>query len=146
MIAERLVTCREYPFGYFGTAVNVMRPIDKDLRLHNRNQPILLADDCVPGQAIGVLIDRQLGRFGRADLQHGSPLGKTGPNLVELGAALAEAVVALGGGLAVGPRQLDGTLVDPDARKDPTLLQDLDEWLSISSLLVEGLLKEDDTA
>ena len=54
--------------------------------------------------------------------------------------------MALSGGLLVGASNLNGALVDLDAREDASLLEDIDKGLAILGLLVEGLLKEDHTA
>ena len=53
--------------------------------------------------------------------------------------------MALGGGLLVGASNLNGTLVDLDAREDTSLLKNINEGLAVLGLLVEGLLKEDHT-
>jgi hypothetical protein len=49
------------------------------------------------------------------------------------------------GGLAIGSSNLNGTLVDLNTRQDTSLIQHINKGLPILGLLVEGLLKEDDT-
>ena len=53
--------------------------------------------------------------------------------------------MALGGGLLVSASNLNGALVDLDARENASLLEDIDEGLAILGLLVQGLLEEDHT-
>jgi hypothetical protein len=120
-----------------------MWPINKDLRLNNRHQTILLADDGVTSKTLSIQVDGKLRWLVGADIEDSTPLGKAGTSLVVLGAALAKVIMALGGGLLVGASNLNGALVDLDAREDASLLEDIDEWLAILGLLVKGLLKED---
>lgn len=54
--------------------------------------------------------------------------------------------MALGGGLLISANNLNGALVNLDAREDASLLEDIDKRLAILGLLVEGLLEEDHTA
>ena len=54
--------------------------------------------------------------------------------------------MALGGGLLVGASNLNGALVNLDAREHTSLIEDIDEGLAILGFLVEGFLEEDHTA
>lgn len=55
-------------------------------------------------------------------------------------------LLTLGGGLAVGSGQRDNTFVDLDAYHHASLFEVLGEGLAIISLLVHGLVEEDDAA
>jgi len=54
--------------------------------------------------------------------------------------------MALCGGLLVSASNLNGALVNLDAREHTSLIEDIDEGLAILGFLVEGLLEEDHTA
>lgn len=54
VVVERLVASSEHPLCNIGTPFDVMWSINKDLRLYNWDQAILLADDCVAGQPISI--------------------------------------------------------------------------------------------
>jgi hypothetical protein len=123
-----------------------MRSINKDLRLNNGHQTVLLADDGIASKTLGVLVNGKLRWLVGADLEDGTPFGKAGSSLVVLGAALAKVVMTLGGGLLVGSSELDNTLVHLDAREDIGLLEHVDEGLAGLGALVEGLLEEDHAA
>jgi hypothetical protein len=146
VLVESLVAGSKHQLSDISTALNVMRSINKDLRLNNGHQTVLLADDGVASQTLGIQVNGQLGWLIRANLENSTPLGKAGTSLVVLGAALSKVIMALGGGLLVGANNLNGTLVDLDAGEDTTLLEDINKGLAILGLLVEGLLKEDHTA
>lgn len=92
-----------------------MGAINEDLGLNNGYKPILLANDGISGQALGIGIDRKLRRLVWPNLKHSTPLGETGTGLVVLGAPLAKVIVSLCGGLTVGSGKLDGALVDLDS-------------------------------
>ena len=145
VLVEGLIAGSKDHLRDIGTALNVMWPIDEDLRLHNRHQTVLLADDGIASKTLSVQVNGELRWLIGADLEDSTPLGKAGSSLVVLGAALAEVIMALGGGLLVGANNLNGALVDLDAREDASLLEDINEGLAILGLLVEGLLKEDHT-
>jgi len=145
VLVECLVASSKHPLGHFSTPVNVMGSINEDLWLHNGDKPILLADNGISCQALGIEINRELRGLICADLEDSTPLGKAGTSFIVLGAPLAKVIMALGGGLTIGASKLNGALVNLDARKDSSLLEDIHKGLSSSSLLVEGLLKEDDT-
>jgi hypothetical protein len=146
VLVESLVAGSKDHLGDVSTALNVMRSIDKDLRLNNGHQTILLADDGVASKTLGVQVNGQLRWLVRANLEDSTPLGKAGASLIVLGAALGKVIMALGGGLLVGANNLDGTLVHLDAREHTALLEDIDKGLAVLGLLVEGLLEEDHTA
>lgn len=144
MLIESLVDGRQHGLGGGGAPVDVMGAVGEDLRLDNGDEAVLLADDGIAGQALGVELDAQLRRLGGADLEDGAPLGEAGAGLVVLLAAGGEGVEALGGGLAGGAGDVDGALVDLDAGEDAVVVEDVDEGLAVGGLLVEGLLEEDD--
>lgn len=146
VIVERLVAGREHALCHVSAAIDVVVTINEDLWLDDRDQAVLLADDGVASQSIGVLVDRELTGLGGADLQDGAPLGKASSGSVVLLAALRKAIESLSGGLAIGPGELDGALVDLDAGEHTALLEDFDEGLAVGSLLEEGLLEEDGAA
>mmetsp|Transcript_6120 Transcript_6120/g.15799 ORF Transcript_6120/g.15799 Transcript_6120/m.15799 type:complete len:316 (-) Transcript_6120:339-1286(-) len=146
VVVEGLVAGGDDALRDGGTHVNAVRPVGQDLRLHDRHQPVLLADRCVARQANRVLVDRQLTRFIRPDLEHRAPLGKARASLVVLGASVAEAVQTRGLRLAVGAGQLDHALVDLDPRDDAALLQQLHHRGAVGSLLEQSLLEQDDAA
>jgi len=145
VLVESLVAGSKDHLSDVSAALNVMRAIDEDLRLHNRNQTILLADDGIASKTLSIQVNGKLRWLVGANLEDSTPLGKAGTGLVVLGTALAKVIMALGGGLLVGASDLDGTLVDLDAREDTSLLKNINEGLAVLGLLVEGLLKEDHT-
>lgn len=143
MVVQGLVDRSEHGFGDCSALLDIVRPISEHLRLNNRDEPVLLAYDRVPGQPLGVVLDGELGWLGGPDLQDSTPLGEPGTDLVVLGAAGTEGVKPLGGGLPIGARELDDALVNLDTRDHAILLEDLDEGLPGRGLLVQGLLEED---
>jgi hypothetical protein len=145
VLVESLVAGSKDHLRDISTALNVMRAIDKDLRLHNRHETILLADDGITSKTLSIEVNGKLRRLIGADLEDSTPLGEAGTSLVVLGAALAKVIMALGGGLLVCASDLNGALVDLDAGEDTSLLEDIDEGLAILGLLVQGLLKENHT-
>ncbi|KAF7024954.1 hypothetical protein CFC21_037212 [Triticum aestivum] len=60
LVVEGLVAGSKDDLSHVSTAVNVMRSINKDLRLNNGHQPILLADDGIASQTLSVLVDGEL--------------------------------------------------------------------------------------
>lgn len=144
LIIECLVNRRQHRLSRGSAFLDIVASVGEDLRLHDGDEPILLTNYRVTSQPLSILLDAQLRRLRGANLEHGAPLGETGASLVELGAARAEGVEALGGGLAVGAGQIDGALVDLDAWEDVVLGEDVDEGLAVGGFLVEGFLEEDD--
>jgi hypothetical protein len=111
VVAERLVHGGEDALGDGGAGLDVVGAINEDLGLDDGDQPVLLADYRVPCEPLGVQPDGELGGLAAgADLEHGAPLGEARAGLVVLGAARAQGVVSLGGGLAVGAGDLDDAL------------------------------------
>ena len=146
VVVERLVHGGQHLLCDGSTDLDAVGPVDEDLRLDDGYEAVLLANDGVPGEAVGVLGDGEEGGLGGPDLEDGAPLGEAGAGLVVLSAALAQVVEALRGGLAIGASELDGTLVDLDAREHVTLIQHVHEGLAGGGLLVESFLEEDDAA
>ena len=145
VVVERLVDGGEDALGDGGAGLDVVGAVGEDLGLDDGDEAVLLADERVPGEALGVLLDGELGRLaGGADLEHGPPLGEAGTGLVVLGAARAQGVEALGGGLAVGAGDVHGALVHLDPRHDAAGLEHVDERRAGGRALVERLLEEDD--
>jgi hypothetical protein len=145
VVVERLVDGGEDALGGGGAGLDVVPAVGEDLGLDDGDEPVLLADQRVPREPLGVLLDGELGRLpGGADLEHGAPLGEARAGLVVLGAARAQGVVPLGGGLAVGARDLDGALVHLDPRDHAAGDEQVHERLPVGGLLVQGLLEEDD--
>ena len=75
-----------------------------------------------------------------------APLGEAGTERVVLGEALAQAVEALGDGLAVGAGQRLGAEVDLDAGDDALALEQLHQRRAVGGVLADGLVEEDDAA
>lgn len=144
VIIQCLVNSSKHSFSDGSTFDNVMSPIGQNLGLHDRHQPILLANDRIPSQPLRVLLDRQFRRLVRSDFQHRAPLGESRAGLVVLLAPRSEGIEALRGGFAVGAGQFDDAFVDLDAGNDAVLLEDFDERLPGGGLLVQSLLEEDD--
>ena len=146
VVAERLVDGGEDALGGGGAGLDVVPAVGEDLGLDDGDEPVLLAEQRVPREPLGVLPDGELGRLpGGADLEHGAPLGEARAGLVVLGAARAQGVVPLGGGLAVGARDLDGALVHLDPRDHAAGDEQVHERRPVGGLLVQGLLEEDHT-
>jgi len=145
MLVESLVAGSKDHLSDVSAALNVMRAIDEDLWLHNRNQTILLADDGIASKTLSIQVNGKLRWLVGANLEDSTPLGKAGTGLVVLGTALAKVIMALGGGLLVSASNLNGALVDLDARENASLIEDINEGLAILGLLVQGLLEEDHT-
>ena len=55
-----LVDSDEDPFRDLLTPLNGVGTITQDLGFNNGHQTIRLADHCIPGQSVRVLLDRQL--------------------------------------------------------------------------------------
>jgi hypothetical protein len=147
VVAERLVEGGEDALRGGGAGPDVVAAVGEYLGLHDGHQPVLLADERVPREALDVLPDGELGGLPLprgADLEHGAPLGKARAGLVVLGAACAQGVEALRGGLAVGARDLHGALVDLDPRDHSARDEHVHERLPVGGLLVQRLLEEDD--
>jgi hypothetical protein len=80
-----------------------------------------------------------------SDLKHGAPLGKSGTGFVVLLASVAETIETSSSTLILGSWQCDDALVDLDTWDDSLSLEEVNERGSVSCLLVQGLLKEDDS-
>jgi hypothetical protein len=144
VVVERLVDGGEDALRDGGAGLDVVAAVGEDLGLDDGHEPELLADERVPREALGVLPDGELGGLRGADLEHGAPLGEARAGLVVLGAARAQGVEALRGGLAVGARDLDGALVDLDPRDGAAGADHVHERRPVGGLLVQRLLEEDD--
>lgn len=145
LIIQGLVDCSKHLLSHRCASLDIVAPVGKNLGLHNRRKSILLAYDCVPCQSLSILLDRQLRRLRRPDLQHGPPLREAGTSLVVLGAPGAEGVEALCGRLSIRASQVDGSLVDLDTWEHVVFGEDIDEGLTVGGLLVESLLEEYDS-
>jgi len=60
VLVESLVAGSKDHFSDICAALNVMRAIDKDLRLHDRHQTILLADDGIASKTLSVQVNGKL--------------------------------------------------------------------------------------
>lgn len=145
LVGERLVAgVPDLLGGGLGRA-DVVLAVHQDLRLHDRDEAILLAGGGVAGEAVGILADGLLGRGGLAvrDLEHRAPLSEASAELVVLGAARAEAVEAGAVGLAVGTGERLDALVDLDADDDVLVGQELGERDLLLGGLADGLIEDD---
>ena len=71
MIGERLVDGGEDAPRDGGAGLDVVAGVGEDLGLDNGHEPVPLADQRVPREALGVLSDGELGGLHRgADLEH----------------------------------------------------------------------------
>jgi hypothetical protein len=69
VVVERLVDGGEDALGGGGAGVDVVPAVGEDLGLDDGDEAVLLADQRVPGEALGVQLDRELGRLaGGTDL------------------------------------------------------------------------------
>ncbi|CAM0884206.1 unnamed protein product [Alopecurus aequalis] len=60
LVVEGLVAGSKDHLSHVGTAVDVMRTINKDLRLNNGHQTVLLANDGVASKTLSVLLNGEL--------------------------------------------------------------------------------------
>ena len=100
-----------------------MAAVHQHFRLDDRHDVVLLAERRVARQRVRVRLDGERGRNAVADVDDRAPLGEARAELVVLDEALAQAIQALGDGLAreAGERLRAG--VDLDARDDAVLRQ-----------------------
>lgn len=146
VVVQRLVDGGEDTLRGGGAGPDVVDAAGEDLGLQDGDQPVLLADRRVPGEPLRVLPDGELRRRagGGVDLEHGAPLGEPGAALVVPGAARAQAVEALRGGLAARAGDLDEPRVRLDARHHAAAGEQVHERPAVGGLLVQGLLVKDD--
>src|SRR4051812_33765919 len=87
-----------------------------------------------------------LARDALADRDDTAPLGEARTELAVLLEPPAQAVEALGDGLAFGERQGLRALVDLDAGDDALRLEQLGEGRSVGARLADRLVEQDDAA
>lgn len=145
VVKHRLHDGTEHTLGYSSASLNVMISVSENLWLNDWHQAVVLANGSVSGQRVSSLVDGQLGWSPVANLEHGSPLGKAAPLLVEGLCAGCQAVQTLRGRLVIGAAQNDQTLVEFDASVDVSRTEQLNEVLALGRSLVNRLLKHDHT-
>lgn len=146
VVVECLVARGEDPLRDLGAAVDVVGAVDQDLRLDDGYKAVLLADNGVASEAACVGVNGELGGLVGTDIENAAPFGEAGAGIVVLGTALAEIVVALSGGLAVGAGELDGAFIDFDAGENAGVGEYVNEGLAVGRFLVQGFFEEDDAA
>ena len=167
VVAERLVDGGEHLLGHVLASLERVVAVGQDLRLNDGHQTVLhvpkmtyyrmnessqviekrcylLAADGVASEHVGVLENGERRGLLVGDAESAAPLGEVGAVALVLGAALVEAVEALGGRLVDGAGQVDGALVDLDAGHDASLLEQLGKRCSVVALLVQCLLEQND--
>lgn len=132
--------------GDAGAGLDVVAAVGEDLWLNDWHKTVILADRAVASKGVGSLVDGELTWESGTDLEDGSPLGEPASLLVESLGSGGETVETLGGALLVGSSKNDESLIELDTGVDASLTEKSDKVLSISGLLVDGLLEHDDTA
>lgn len=148
VVREGLVHGSEDALGGGGGHLDGEVAVHEHLGLDDGDKAVSLADGGVSGKGLGILVDGHKGGSGAdgvLDVEHGSPLGEASALLVVLGAAGVKVVHALSDGLAVGTVEGLHTLVDLDTGNDALGLEDVNEGGAVVSVLVQGLLEQDDT-
>jgi len=130
--------------GDTGTLVDVVVAVGEDLGLDDGHKTVILADGSVAGEGVGGLANGELRGASISNLEDGSPLGKAAALGVEGGSAGSQAVETLSGALVPGATKDDEALVELDTGMNATGAEELNEVLSASGSLVDGLLVHDD--
>src|SRR5207302_2758260 len=105
--------------------------------------PLFLAQRGVSRERVRIGLDA-VGRWDPvADRDDRAPLAEDRTEVAVFDEALAEVVEPLGDDLGRGEGQGLGPDVRLDARKDPLILEDLDQWRPIRRLLADRLVVED---
>lgn len=146
VVVECLVARGKDPLCDLGAAVDIVRAVHEDLRLDDGDEAVLLADDGIASEAVRVGVDGELGWLVGSDCKNGSPFREAGAGFVVFGAALAEIVMTLSGGLAVGAGELNGSFINLDAGENAAFGKNFNEGFAFSGFLVEGFFEEDDAA
>lgn len=129
----------------FSADLNVVVTVSKDLGFNDGNKTIVLADATVSGKTVSDVLDGNLRWSAVTNLANSSPLGESAAFFVVLLASLGKSIKTLGGLLVLGTTDDNKTLVDLNTGMDTTTSKELNKVLSVSSLLVKGLLEHDDT-
>ena len=114
--------------------------------LHDRHDVLFLAERGIARQCVCIGFDGKARRYAITNIDHRAPLGKARPELVVLDHPLAQAIEALGDGLARKGGQRLGAGVDLDARDDAQLGQVVRERDAVAGLLADGLIVHDHAA
>ena len=107
--------CQDFLGDLLGL-LDAVRPVAKDLGLHDRHQSVHLADRRVTGQTPGVLLNRQLAGTMLVDFQDRPPFREPTPHVVVLFAASGQSVQTRGPTLVLAQMQSLDALVHLDAR------------------------------
>ena len=142
LIEHRLQGCARHGFA----ARNVMRAVHQHLGLDDRHDARLLAQRGVTRERVRVGIDAGLRRNAIRDVDDGPPLGEASAELVILRETLAQAVEALGDGLARKAGERLRSRVDLDAGNDAVAGEVLGERHPVPGLLTQRLVVKDDGA
>ena len=145
MLLERLHDSSENSLRDFGIHFDGVVSVGEDLWLNNGHESVVLADSSISSKSVCGLNDCSLRWSAISDLNNSSPLYESASLLVVLLASLTEAIKTSGGILVLGAWNDYKTLVDFNSWEDSLGDEELNEVDSIDSLLVEGLLEEDDS-
>ena len=145
MLLERLHDSSENSLRDFGIHFDGVVSVGEDLWLNNGHESVVLADSSVSSKSVCGLNDCSLSWSAISDLNNSSPLYESASLLVVLLASLSKAIKTSGGILVLGAWNDYKTLVDLNSWEDSLGNEELNEVDSINSLLVEGLLEEDDS-
>lgn len=147
VLIEKLTHDRSKDFlGDCSANVDTMLSILKNLWLDDGHQTILLADGAIPGELLGILLNRCLGWEAFADLEDCSPFGKPAAELVVLCTSLAQAIKALSQSLIVCTRDWYKTSVHLDTTVDSSTSEHFGELHASFGCVSHCLVEHDHSA